>query len=38
MEIFLLPKPFKIVIDDKAVTTFLKKILDNGPHMHELHR
>ena len=36
--IFLFPKPFKILTDNKAATTFLKQVLDNGPHMRKLHK
>jgi len=36
--LFLLPKPFKVLTDNKAATTFVKQVLDNGPHMRKLHR
>ena len=36
--LFLLPKPFKVLTDNKAATTFVKQILNNGPHMRKLHR
>ena len=36
--LFLLPKPFKVLTDNKAATTFVKQALDDGPHMRKLHR
>ena len=36
--LFLLPKPFKVLTDNKAAATFVKQIFYNGPHMRELHR
>ena len=36
--LFLLPKPFKVLTDNQATTTFLKQALDNGPYMRKLHR
>ena len=36
--LFLLRKPFKVLTDNKAVTIFVKQILDNGPHMRKLHK
>ena len=36
--LFLLPKPFKVLTDNKVATTFVKQVLDNGPHMRKLHR
>ena len=33
METILLPKPFKVLTDNLAATTFVKQALDNGPHM-----
>ena len=36
--LFLLPKPFKVLTDNKALTTFVKQVLDNVPHMRKLHR
>jgi len=36
--LFRLPKPFKVLTDNKAATTFVKQVLDNGPHMRKLHR
>ena len=36
--LFLLPKSFKIFIDNKAATTLVKQILDNGPPMSKLQR
>jgi len=36
--LLLLPKPFKVLTDNKAATTFVKQVLDNGPHMRKLHR
>ena len=31
--LFLLPKPFKVLSDNQAATTFVKQDLDNGPPM-----
>jgi len=36
--LFLLSKPFKVLTDNEAATSFVKQALDNGPHMHKLHR
>ena len=36
--LFLLPKPFKVLTDNKVAITFVKQVLDNGPHMRKLHR
>jgi len=38
MEIISITKPFKIFNSNKATTIFVRKILDNGPHMRKLHR
>ena len=35
--LFLLRKPFKVLTDNQAATTFVKQALDNGPHMCKLH-
>ena len=35
--LFLLPEPFKVLTDNKAATTFVKQVLDNGPYMRKLH-
>ena len=37
MEIVSLSKPFKVLTNNKATTTFLKQVLDNGLHMWKLH-
>jgi len=37
-KLFLLPKPFKVLTDNKAATIFVTQVLDNGPHMRKLHR
>jgi len=34
----LLPKPFKVLTDNQAATTFVKQALDNRPHMRKLYR
>jgi len=31
--LFLLPKPFKVLNDNQAATTFVKQALDNRSHM-----
>jgi len=36
--LFLLPKSYKVLIDNKLGTTFVKLILGNCPHMCILHR
>ena len=36
--LFLLPKPFKVLTDNHAATTFVKQASYNGPHMQKLHR
>ena len=36
--LFLLLKPFKVLTDNKAATTFVRQVLDNGPHIQKLHR
>ena len=36
--LFLLPKPFEVLTDNQATTTFVKQALDNGPHVRKLHR
>ena len=36
--LFLLPKPFEILTDNKATTIFVKQVLNNGPHMQKLYR
>jgi len=35
---YLFPKPFKVLTNSQATTTFIKQALDNGPHMQKLHR
>jgi len=37
LRLFLLPKPFRILTDNKAATTFAKQVLDNFPNMRKLH-
>ena len=36
--LFLLPKPFKVLTSNQAITTFLKQALDIGPHIQKLRR
>jgi len=36
--LFLLPKQFKVLVDNPAATTFVKQALDDGPHMRKLHQ
>ena len=33
--LFLPPKPFKVLTNNKAATTFVKQVLDNRRHMHK---